>query len=134
MQTSSLTIILTLQLILKIHDDQPVGVSLGDTMMYTLGDVDDLTTLVESADPTDIQRSSHRVTQIFVGSEADTDMSVSCPKTNVLHVQSQDPVSVTSIREVVTVCKYKCSHLGCDHMFHTQWGGEHSLGLLHLKV
>ena len=49
-------------------------------------------------------------------------MHVSRPKTNVLHVQQQDPVSATSTSEALAVCKFKCPHLGCDHWFHTQRG------------
>ena len=103
--TSPLFFILALQLILRIHDDQPVGVPLGDTMIHTLGYADDLT-LVETADQEGILRSSRRVTQISVGSEMDADMHISRPKTKALHVQRQDPVSATTVSEAHAVCKF----------------------------
>ena len=60
--------VLTQQLVLKIHDKQAVGVPLADTMIHALGYADDLT-VVEEVNAESIERSTMRVTNIAVSSK-----------------------------------------------------------------
>ena len=64
-------------------------------MIYTLGYADDLA-LIEYGDADGIAKSSARVSSISEGSNEEADMSLSIPKTKVLHVRKQDAVSPTT--------------------------------------
>ena len=91
-------------------------------MIHTLGYADDIT-LVEEASAEGINRSTKRLTDIAAGSsEEDADMSISIPKTNVMHVQRQDPVTKTTTEEAIAACKFECPHMGCTHVFRTKHG------------
>ena len=66
--------------------------SLLDTIISTLGYADDLG-LLNYADEEGLKKASERITTIAIGSRVDADMKVSLPKTKVLHVQEQDPIT-----------------------------------------
>ena len=71
--TSPLYFILALELILLIHDAEPVCIPFADLAVHTLAYADDLT-LAEYANPSGIARSSKRATAIAAGSKNDADM------------------------------------------------------------
>ena len=49
-------------------------------------------------------------------------MKVSLPKTKVLHVQQQDPITDTTDAEAVSRCKFQCPNIGCSFVFASQKG------------
>ena len=77
---------------------------------------DDLA-LIEYGDVKGIANSTSRVSSISEGSEKDADMTLSIPKTKVMHVRRQDAVSTMTQQEAKDACKYVCSNEGCDHCF-----------------
>ena len=98
--------ILGLELILRRHDAVAgKGVSLGSTILHSLGYADDVT-LIDQGNQIGIQRATVRVTGITNGSRDDSDMEISVPKTKVLHVRRQDAVSSTTSDEAKKVCKH----------------------------
>ena len=119
--TSPIYFILALELILRLHDNEPEGVSLFGTIISTLGYADDLG-LLNYADTEGLKKASERITAIAIGSRADADMKVSLPKTKVLHVQEQDPISETTNAEARSQCKFECPNLGCSHVFASKKG------------
>ena len=119
--TSPIYFILALELILRRHDKQPEGVSLMDTIISTLGYADDLG-LLNYGDEQGIQKATERITAISIGSREDADMKVSLPKTKVLHVRRQDPITSTTNNEAIAQCKYECPNLGCSFVFASQKG------------
>ena len=64
-------------------------------MIYTLGYADDLA-LIEYGDADGIAKSSARVSSISEGSNEEADMSLSIPKTKVLHVRKQDAIAISN--------------------------------------
>ena len=75
------------KLILRIHDQQPEGVSLLGTIISTLGYADDLG-LLNYGDVEGLKKTSERIISIAIGSRTDTDMVVSLSKTKVLQYTS----------------------------------------------
>ena len=117
--TSPLYFILALDLILSRNDKvTDKGVSFGQTMMDTLGYVDDAD-LIDYGDKEGLERASERLSSISYGSRADADMSINIDKTKALHVRTQDPITVTTNEEARKVCKFVCPHL---YKFHTKRG------------
>ena len=49
-------------------------------------------------------------------------MRVSMPKTKVLHVRKQDPITATTKDEVISQCKFECPNLGCSFVFASKKG------------
>ena len=119
--TSPIYFILALELILRLHDKHPEGVSLFDTIISTLGYADDLG-LLNYADEEGLKKASERITAIAIGSRIDADMKVSLPKTKVLHVQEQDPITETTNDEAKSQCKFECPNLGCSFVFASKKG------------
>jgi len=78
--------------------------------------------LLNYGDEEGIRKASERITAIAIGSRADADMSVSLPKTKVLHVRKQDPITTTTIDEAIAQCKFECPHIGCSFVFASQKG------------
>ena len=112
--TSPLYFIMALELILRRHDTTPdKGVPLAETVIHTLGYADDLA-LVDDGDAEGIANSTTRVSSISKGSEEDADMTLSIPKTKVMHVRQQDAVSPMTDQEENNACKFICKHPGCD--------------------
>ena len=64
----------------------------------------------------------------------DADMSISQPKTKVLHIQHQDPVTETTAEEAKAVCKFVCPHLGCEHVFRNKHGLDVHVGTCQWKT
>ena len=105
-----------------IHDNRvDKGVSLGETLVHTLGYADDIA-LIDRGDATGVLVASARATAIANGSKQDADMSISIPKTKSMHVRAQDPISATTDAEASAVCKFTCPHLGCGFKFRTKRG------------
>ena len=119
--TSPVYFILALELILRLHDQQPEGVPLLDTIISTLGYADDLG-LLNKGDADGIKKASERITAIAIGSKADADMKVSLPKTKVLHVREQDPITDTTNAEAISQCKFECPNIGCSFVFASKTG------------
>ena len=120
--TSPLYFILALDLILRMHDSRAdKGVPLGQMIIHTLGYADDVG-LLDRGDAAGIARATERVTAIAVGSKADADMSISIPKTKVMHVRSQDQITSTTKDEARKICKFTCPHLTCGFKFRTKRG------------
>ena len=89
-----------------MHDSRTdKGVPLGQTIIHTLGYADDVA-LIDRGDALGISRATERVTAIAVGSKADADMSISIPKTKVMHVRSQDQITSTTTDEARKICKF----------------------------
>ena len=119
--TSPIYFILALELILRLHDSNPEGVSLLDTVISTLGYADDLG-LLNYGDEQGIKKATERITAISVGSRVDADMKVSLPKTKVLHVREPDPITNTTSEEAMAQCKHECPHTGCSFVFASKKG------------
>ena len=119
--TSPIYFILALELILRLHDSDPGGVSLLDTVISTLGYADDLG-LLNYGDEQGIKKATERITAISMGSRIDADMKVSLPKTKVLHVREPDPITNTTPEEAMAQCKHECPHTGCSYVFASKKG------------
>ena len=121
--TSPLYCILALDLIMRMHDNRvDKGVSLGATIVHTLGYADDIA-MVDGGCANGVLCSSARVTAITRGSKQDADiMSISIPKTKSIHVRAQDPISETTDEEAIQECKFTCPHLTCEFKFRTKRG------------
>ena len=120
--TSPLYFIFALDLILRRHDEvKHKGVPLASTIVYTLGYADDIA-LIDTGDEDGISRASERVTSIKVMSKKDADMSVSLPKTKVLHVCAQGQVQQPTQKEAAVKCKFFCKYLNCNHGFLSKGG------------
>ena len=65
-----------------------------------------------------------RVSAIAQGSRSDADMEISIDKTKVMHVCPQGKVTATTATEAKKVCKHKCTHPGCNKVFHTARGAK----------
>lgn len=120
--TSPLYFILALEHILRLHDARAdKGVTLGQTIIHTLGYADDAA-LVDDGDEDGLERASDRVTTIAAGSRKDADMNISISKTKALHVRDQDEISATTAKEAKAVCKFVCPHYSCKFTFRTYRG------------
>ena len=119
--TSPIYFILALELILRLHDQRPEGVSLLGTIISTLGYADDLG-LLNYGDEKGLKKASERITAIAIGSRKDADMKVSLPKTKVLHVRDQDPITATTTEEAISQCKHECPNIGCSSVFASKKG------------
>ena len=122
--TFPLYFILALELILRKYDSRvDKGVPFADVLLHTLGYVDDVD-LIEYGDNVGTNRLSERVTAIKRGSKesADMDVNITITKTKDLHVRQQESVSKTTQAEARVKCRFKCPHLGCDHVFLTKRG------------
>ena len=96
------------------------GVSLGETLVHTLGYADDIA-LIDRGDATGVLVASARATAIAIGSKQDADMSISIPKTKSMHVRAQDPISATTDAEASEVCKFACPHLADRAVQENKW-------------
>ena len=95
--TSPLYCILALDLILRLHHDKVSnkGLSFGQTVLFALGYADDAA-LIDYGDALGIARATERLSAIAKGSREDTGMTISIPKTDVIHVRAQEPITATS--------------------------------------
>ena len=82
-----------------------------NTIISTLGYADDLG-LLNYGDEQGMKKATERITAISIGSRKDADMKVSLPKTKVLDVRQQDPISKTTTEEAISKCKFGCPNLG----------------------
>ena len=106
--TSPLYFILVLESIMRKYDERlDKGVTLGDTIVHTLGYADD-SARVDLGDEAGVEVASDRVTKIEVGSKEDADMCLSIKKTKAIHVRTQDAVSATTSERLRT-CVSSCA-------------------------
>jgi hypothetical protein len=112
--TSPVYFILTLELILELHDRrQGKGVDFNRIRVHTLGYADDAALL-----DYDASMATQRVTDIAQGSKLDADMQISVAKTKTMHVCEQGAVSKTTSEEAEEVCKFQCTNIGCNKVFY----------------
>ena len=108
--------------ILRKHDNRvDKEVSLGNTIVHTLGYADDAA-LIDYGHPEGVETASSRVSAIAAGSKNDADMYISIAKTKAMHVRIQDKVTETTEAEAKAICKYVCPNYCCKHTFLTRRG------------
>ena len=122
--TSPLYFILALELILRTHDNvEGKGVQFEGHNVHTLGYADDAALLDH-----DINVAAARVNSIARGSTKDADMKINAGKTELMHVMEQGRVAAATAAEAKSVCKHKCSNVGCNKAFLNAHGCKCHMG------